>query len=86
MILATEKGQTKWEDIVVTDCSPLRLWRPAWSPAYLGELGPGVRVCLSVHLDVHDVGLPLRVGDEGVLTRVPAVVQHLRLAGGTPQS
>ena len=60
------------------------MWRPtARRRAYLGELRPGVCVRLRVHLDVHDVGLALGVGDEGVLTRVPVVVQQLRLAGGT---
>lgn len=46
---------------------------------HLRQLSPGGRIRLLLHLDVHDVGLPLRVWDEWVLTGVLAVVEEQRL-------
>lgn len=44
---------------------------------YLGKLSPGGHVRLRLHGNEHDVGLPLGVRQERVLTRVLSVVQHL---------
>lgn len=48
---------------------------------YLSQLRPGGRVRLCVHLNEHDVDLPLSIGQKGVLTRVLGVIQHLCFSG-----
>lgn len=49
------------------------------SLSHLGKLSPGGEVIIFLHSDKCHIGMALRVGQEGVFTRVLAVVQNLGL-------